>query len=41
MKAVKELALELIKAAEVNDVAKCSELSERIAKILKTYERSC
>ena len=41
MKAIKELALELIKAAEVNDVAKCSELSELIAKILKTYERSC
>ena len=41
MKAVRELALELIKATEVNDVAKCLELSEHIAKILKTYERSC
>lgn len=41
MKAVKELALELIKATEVNDVAKCLELSEHIARILKTYERSC
>ena len=41
MKIIKELALELIKATEVNDVAKCLELSEHIAKILKTYERSC
>ena len=41
MKAIKELALELIKATEVNDVAKCLELLKRIAKILKTYERSC
>ena len=41
MKAIKELALELIKATEVNDVAKCLELSEHIVKILKTYERSC
>ena len=41
MKAVKELALELIKATEVNDVAKCWELSEHLAKILKTYKRSC
>ena len=41
MKAIKELALELIKATEVNDVAKCLELSEHIAKILNTYERSC
>ena len=41
MKAIKDLALELIKATEVNDVAKCLELSEHIARILKTYERSC
>ena len=41
MKAVKELALELIKATEVNDVTKCLELSEHLAKILKTYKRSC
>lgn len=41
MKAIKELALELIKATEINDVAKCLELSEHIARILKTYERSC
>ena len=41
MNAIKELALELIKATEVNDVVKCLELSEHIAKILKTYERSC
>ena len=40
MKAIKELALELIKATEVNDVAKCLELSEHIAKILETYKRS-
>ena len=36
MKAIKELALELIKATEVNDVAKCVELPEHIAKMLKT-----
>ena len=42
MKAIKELALEFIKATEVNDdVAKCLELSEHIAKILETYKRSC
>ena len=41
MKAIKELALELIKATEVNDVVKCLELSEHIAKILETYKRSC
>ena len=41
MKAVKELAMELIKATEVNDVAKCLELSERLAKIIETYKRSC
>ena len=41
MKAVRELALELIKATEVNDVAKCLELSKYIAKILETYKRSC
>ena len=32
MKAIKELALELIKATEVNDVAKCLELSETHSK---------
>ena len=41
MKAVKELALDLIKATEVNYVAKCLELSKHIAKILETYKRSC
>ena len=41
MKAVKELAMELIKATEVNYVAKCLELSEHIAKIIETYKRSC
>ena len=41
MERIKELAMELIKATEVNDVAKCLELSEHIAKILKTYKRSC
>ena len=41
MKAVKELAMELVKATEVNDVAKCLELSEHIAKIIETYKRSC
>ena len=41
MKAVKELAMELIKATEVNDVAKCLELSKHIAKIIETYKRSC
>ena len=40
MKAIKELALELIKATEINDVAKCLELSKCIAHILETYERS-
>ena len=41
MKVIKELAKELIKATEVNDVAKCLELSKYIAKILETYKRSC
>ena len=41
MKRIKELALELIKATEANDVSKCLELSEYIAKILETYKRSC
>ena len=41
MKAIKELALELIKATEVNDVAKCLDNSKHLAKILETYERSC
>ena len=41
MKAIKELSKELIKATEVNDVAKCLELSKHIAKILETYKRSC
>ena len=41
MKAIRELALELIRATEVNDLAKCLELSKHIAKILETYERSC
>ena len=41
MKAVKELALELIKATEVNDVAICLDNSKHIAKILETYKRSC
>ena len=41
MKAIKELALALINATETNDVAKCLELSEHIAKILETYKRSC
>ena len=41
MKAIKELATELIKATEVNDVAKCLELSEKKKKILETYKRSC
>ena len=31
MKAIKELALELIKATKVNDVAKCLELSKHLA----------
>ena len=41
MKAIKELAMELINATETNDVVKCLELSEHIAKILETYKRSC
>ena len=41
MKAIKELALELIKATEINDISKCLELSKHIAKILETYKRSC
>ena len=41
MKAIQELALELIKATDANDVAKCLELSKHIAKILETYRRSC
>ena len=41
MKAIQELALELIKATDANDVAKCLELSKHIAKILETYKRSC
>ena len=41
MNAIKELALELIKAIEINDVAKCLELSKHIAQILETYKRSC
>ena len=41
MKAIRELAKELIKATEVNDVAKCLELSKHIARILETYKRSC
>ena len=41
MKVVKELALELIKATEVNGIAKCLELSEHLARILETYKRSC
>ena len=41
MKAIKELAMELIKATETNDVVKCLELSKHIAKILETYKRSC
>ena len=41
MKAIKELALELINATEINDVVKCLELSEHIVKILETYKRSC
>ena len=41
MKAIRELALELIRATEVNDIAKCLELSKHIAKILETYKRSC
>ena len=41
MKAIKELALELVKATDINDVAKCLELSEHIAKILETYKMSC
>ena len=41
MKAIRELALEIIKATEVNDVAKCLELSKHIVKILETYKRSC
>ena len=41
MKAIRELALELIKATEVNDVAKCLDSSKHIAKILETYKRSC
>ena len=41
MKAIKELALELINVTETNDVVKCLELSEHIAKILETYKRSC
>ena len=41
MKAIRELARELIKATEINEVVKCLELSEHIAKILETYKRSC
>ena len=41
MKAIKELALELINATETNDVVKCLELSKHIAKILETYKKSC
>ena len=41
MNAIRELAKELIKATEINDVAKCLELSKHIAKILETYKRSC
>ena len=41
MKAIQELALELINATETNDVVKCLQLSEHIAKILETYKRSC
>ena len=41
MKAIKDLATELIKATKVNDAAKCLELSEHIAKILETYKRGC
>ena len=41
MKAIQELALELIKATEVNDVAKCLDNSKHIAKILETYKMSC
>ena len=41
MNAIRELAKELIKATEANDVAKCLELSKHIVKILETYKRSC
>ena len=41
MERIKELAMELIKAADVIDVAKCLELSKHIVKILETYKRSC
>ena len=41
MKAIKELALELINATEVNDVYRCLELSKHITKILETYKSSC
>jgi hypothetical protein len=41
MELVMKLAAKLMIAASKNDVEKCQELSARIAKVMKTYERSC
>ena len=38
---IKELALELLNAANACDVKKCIELSDKIKKIMDTYKNAC
>lgn len=38
---MKELALELLNAANAGDVKLCIELSDKIKKIMDTYKNAC
>lgn len=41
MNAIYELAKELKKASKDGNIQKCIEISNKIAKIMETYKRSC
>lgn len=41
MEAIKKLSIELLKASDENNIAKCLEILKKIKKILKTYEKCC
>ena len=41
MEKIKRLSIELLKASDEKDIGKCLQLLEEIAKVIKTYKRSC
>ena len=41
MEKIKRLSIELLKASDEKDINKCLQLLEEIAKVIKTYKKSC